>query len=345
MLNVYSRARDGETLLSRSFRAKEFACKDGTDPLFVDSELVQVLHRQEDLGAPKTESAARALRALNPEVRLEPHQEALSPANALRILGDYEVVVNGCDNFPTRYLVNDACVLLGRPLVDASILRFEGRLATYLPGRGCYRCLFPTPPPPGMVPSCAEGGILGAVAGIMGSLQALETLKVLLGFGEPLADRLLILEGLAGTWRTLKRRRDPGCPVCGENPSIRTLEQLDLACGIADPAPEESMQIPQIQPEKAREELEARPEIQVVDVREAEAWRRYHLPRAVSIPLDQLARRAGELDSSRPVFTVCARGVRSLEAARILVALGFGQVTSVALGTEGWKEKNLPLES
>jgi len=180
----------------------------------------QILHFTHDIGRPKTQSARRTLEDVNPDVTVVPYQTTLTSENALEIIGQYDLVINGSDNFPTRYLVNDACVLLGKPLIDASILKWEGQATVFLPGRGCYRCLFPTPPPPGSVPSCAEGGIVGAVAGFMGTLQAVEAVKVLLGVGESLANRLLLFDALQGEVRALRWSRNPACPVCGDAPTI-----------------------------------------------------------------------------------------------------------------------------
>ncbi|HXF83499.1 MAG TPA: molybdopterin-synthase adenylyltransferase MoeB, partial [bacterium] len=191
----------------------------------------QVLHYTHDVGRPKTQSARRTLEDINPDITVRTYQTVLASDNALDIIRDYDVVVNGSDNFPTRYLVNDATVFLGKPLIDASILKWEGQATTFLPGRGCYRCLFPTPPPPGAVPSCAEGGIIGAVAGFMGTLQALEAIKVLLGRGDTLANRLLIFDALSGEIRTLRWNRNPSCPVCGEQPTITALIDYEAFCG------------------------------------------------------------------------------------------------------------------
>lgn len=195
----------------------------------------QPLHFDEDVGRPKTESAREHLERLNPDVRVIEHREVLTSENALQILRNYDVVVNGCDNFPTRYLVNDACVLLGKPLVDASILKFEGQCTVYLPGQGCYRCLFPSPPPPGSVPSCAEAGIIGALAGHMGTLQALEAIKVILGIGESLAGRMVVFDALEGRYRQLRFRRNPDCPVCGDRPTITQLIDYEAFCGVPQP--------------------------------------------------------------------------------------------------------------
>jgi adenylyltransferase/sulfurtransferase len=192
----------------------------------------QIIHYTQDIGRPKTETAQRTLGAVNPDVNVVPYQTVLTSENAMDIIAGYDLVVNGSDNFPTRYLVNDACVLLGRPLIDASILKWEGQATVFLPGHGCYRCLFPTPPPPGSVPSCAEGGIVGAVAGFMGTLQATEAVKVLLGAGETLANRLLLFDALQGDVRTLRWSRNPACPACGDHPTITHLIDYEQFCGL-----------------------------------------------------------------------------------------------------------------
>ncbi len=192
----------------------------------------QIIHRTADVGRPKVESAARAIAELNPEVNVVTHPTGLSSGNALEIISQYDLVINGCDNFPTRYLVNDACVFLKKPLVDGSILRFEGQATVYMPGQGCYRCLYPTPPPPGAVPSCSEAGILGALAGLVGVTQAIEALKVLLGIGETLAGKLLYFDTLTMDFHKLNARRDPQCPVCGDQPVITELVDYEQFCGI-----------------------------------------------------------------------------------------------------------------
>ena len=192
----------------------------------------QILHHGHDVGRPKVQSAVETIADINPDVRVVPHQEALGSANAMRLFSQYDVIVNGSDNFPTRYLANDACVLLKKPMVDGSIFKFEGQATVFLPGRGCYRCLYPAPPPPGVVPTCAEAGVLGVICGIIGSIQGAETIKLLLGLGDPLVGRLLFFDALAMEFREVKFRRDPACPVCGEKPTITELIDYHEFCGV-----------------------------------------------------------------------------------------------------------------
>jgi len=192
----------------------------------------QILHHGHDVGRPKVQSAVDTIADLNPDVKVIPYLEALSSENVRRIFADFDVVVNGCDNFPTRYLVNDACVFLGKPMVDGSIFKFEGQATVFLPGHGCYRCLYPAPPPPGVVPSCAEAGVLGVVCGVIASIQGVETIKLLLGLGEPLVGRLVFFDALAMEFRQVKYRRDPACPVCGDHPTITDLIDYHAFCGV-----------------------------------------------------------------------------------------------------------------
>ena len=192
----------------------------------------QILHHGHDVGRPKVQSAVDTIGDLNPDVKVIPYQEALSSENVRRIFADFDIVVNGCDNFPTRYLVNDACVFLGKPMVDGSIFKFEGQATVFLPGHGCYRCLYPAPPPPGVVPSCAEAGVLGVVCGVIASIQGVETIKLLLGLGEPLVGRLVFFDALAMEFRQVKYRRDPACPVCGDHPTITDLIDYHEFCGV-----------------------------------------------------------------------------------------------------------------
>ena len=197
----------------------------------------QVLHHTETVGIPKVESAIRTLARYNPEVNVVPHEFPINSENAMELIAQYDVVVNGADNFATRYLVNDAAYLSGKPIVDGSILIFDGQLSVYEPGKGCYRCLFPEPPPPGMVPNCAEAGVLGALTGVIGSLQATETVKLILGIGETLTGRMLLLDGLSMEFRVVRTRRNPACPLCGDNPTVTELIDYEVFCGLV-PAPE-----------------------------------------------------------------------------------------------------------
>ncbi|MBX6377410.1 MAG: ThiF family adenylyltransferase, partial [Clostridia bacterium] len=319
----------------------------------------QILHADHDVGRPKTRSARRRLEDQNPDVTVVEHPVRLTAENALSILAAYDVVVNGSDNFPTRYLVNDACVLLGKPLVDASILQWEGQLHVFLPGQGCYRCLYPQPPAPGTVPSCAEGGIVGAVAGVMGALQALETLKVLLGLDGVLADRTLLLDARTGRMRTFRRTRRPDCPVCGDEPTVRELIDYEVFCGLpsagasaasgAGTAPGAAPQIPTDMPSDIPVETAARwfedPAVAWFDVREAEEFERGHVPGARLLPLDDLPSRLAEIPQDRPSVFVCLNGQRSGLAVELLQGLGYGRTHNLAGGILAWENRGLPLET
>jgi len=309
----------------------------------------QVLHYTHDVGRPKTQSARRTLEDINPDITVVPYQTVLTSDNALDIVRDYDVVVNGSDNFPTRYLVNDATVFLGKPLIDASILKWEGQATTFLPGSGCYRCLFPTPPPPGAVPSCAEGGIIGALAGFMGTLQALEAVKVLLGRGDTLANRLLIFDALSGEVRTLRWNRNPGCPVCGDHPTITELIDYEAFCGVPgrpvvhEPAAVETA-ASDISPQKARELLAAG-EAALVDVRETWEWMTARIPGARLIPMSELPRRLGEVPTDRPVIVYCAVGQRSATVVEMLRAQGHDRAFNIAGGIVAWMNGQYPVEA
>ena len=195
----------------------------------------QILHHTKDIGRPKLESAKDNLKAYNPDVNVVLHEDRLESHNAREIIGQYDLVINGADNFATRYLVNDACYLEGKPLVDGSILIFDGQATVFLPGEGCYRCLFPSPPPPGMVPNCAEAGVLGALTGLVGSIQSTEALKLMLGIGESLSSRLLLVDALSMSFREVKLKRNPACPLCGDNPTVTELIDYEIFCGITEP--------------------------------------------------------------------------------------------------------------
>jgi len=307
----------------------------------------QILHFTHDIGRPKTQSARRHLEDINPDVKVVPYQTTLTSENALDILKDYDVIVNGSDNFPTRYLVNDACVLLGKPLVDASILRWEGQATVFLPGRGCYRCLFPSPPPPGTVPSCAEGGIVGALAGFMGTLQAIEAIKILLGKGETLANRLFIFDALEMDMRIVRWHRNPACPVCGDHPTIRELIDYEEFCGLpgrhAVVQEVEAPSAPEVSVEEAWALLQ-KGEAQLIDVREMWEWAQLRIPGARLIPKGEVLRRLHELDPSRTIIVQCASGQRSAEVTQLLRQRGYERVYNLAGGIIAWMNQRLPVE-
>ncbi|MDW8129191.1 MAG: molybdopterin-synthase adenylyltransferase MoeB [Bryobacterales bacterium] len=300
----------------------------------------QILYGTPDVGRKKLEAAAERLQALNPGVRLERYETALTSENALEILRDYDIVVDGTDNFPTRYLVNDACVLLGKPNVYGSIFRFEGQATVFaMPGGPCYRCLYPEPPPPGLVPSCAEGGVLGILPGLIGVIQATETIKLILGAGRPLVGRLLLYDALNMTFRELKIRRNPECPVCGDRPSIRELVDYYELCGAPRHSEQQGASQWDIEPRQLKQLLESRERIVVVDVREPHEYRICHLPGAKLIPLNELPRRLHELDSSEEIVVHCRSGQRSAKAVELLRQAGFRKVRNLRGGILAWSDQ------
>ncbi|MCS7172547.1 MAG: molybdopterin-synthase adenylyltransferase MoeB [Armatimonadetes bacterium] len=302
----------------------------------------QILHFTHDVGRPKTQSARRTLEDVNPDVRVVTYQTVLTSENALEILRPYDVIVNGSDNFPTRYLVNDACVMLRKPLVDASILRWEGQATTFLPGRGCYRCLFPSPPPPGAVPSCAEGGIIGAVAGFLGSYQALEAIKILLGVGATLVNRLMLVDVLEGDIRYVRWQRNPRCPVCGDEPTIRELIDYEEFCGV--PLPGRELHQPERRPEvTVAQAAELLGRAQFVDVREAWEVAQAHIPGMHWIPMGEVEARYGEISRDRPVVVYCASGQRSGKVTEWLRARGYDNVYNLAGGILAWQNAQQPV--
>jgi sulfur-carrier protein adenylyltransferase/sulfurtransferase len=298
----------------------------------------QIVHGTSTLGRPKLESAAARLSDVNPNVRIEKHETRLTAENALDILRDYDIVVDGSDNFPTRYLVNDACVLLGKPNVYGSIFRFEGQASLFYAAEGpCYRCIYSEPPPPGLVPSCAEGGVLGVLPGIIGSIQALETIKWIIGAGDSLLGRLLLFDALKLRFRELQLRKDPACPICGPNPSIRELIDYEAFCGIgAEPAYEG----PEISAEELRREMTDKgPNLVLIDVREPHEWEIAHIEGARLIPLGQLPERLAELDGHSEIVTHCHHGARSMKALAVLKGAGFSRVRSLAGGIDAWADR------
>jgi adenylyltransferase/sulfurtransferase len=301
----------------------------------------QIVHGTSTLGRSKLESAKARLTDLNPNLKVESHEARLSAENALEIIREYDIVVDGTDNFPTRYLVNDACVLLGKPNVYGSIFRFEGQASVFYAKEGpCYRCLYSEPPPPGLVPSCAEGGVLGVLPGIIGSIQALETIKLILGAGDSLIGRLVLFDALKLKFRELKLRKDPDCPLCGEHPTIHELIDYEAFCGIgAAPA----YQGPEIVVEQLKDELaEKQDELILVDVREPHEWEIAHIDGARLIPLSQLPDRINELDGHAEIVTYCHKGSRSMKALEILRGAGHSRVRSLAGGIDAWAARIEP---
>jgi molybdopterin/thiamine biosynthesis adenylyltransferase/rhodanese-related sulfurtransferase/molybdopterin converting factor small subunit len=300
----------------------------------------QVLHGSSDVGRPKLESARERLEDLNPHVVIETHETRLSSENALELFDGYDIVADGTDNFPTRYLVNDACVMTGKPNVYASIFRFEGQASVFaVPGGPCYRCLYPEPPPPGLVPSCAEGGVLGILPGLLGTIQATETIKLILGVGEPLVGRLLLVDALGMTFRTLRLRKDPACPVCGESPTLRELIDYEEFCGVGpagDGAVEGIDEISVHDLARARERGE---EMTVLDVREPHEWAICHIEGARLLPLSELPARMHELDPARTYYVHCKTGVRSAKAIDQLRQAGFARLKNLRGGIKAWAEE------
>lgn len=300
----------------------------------------QIIHGTSTLGIRKTESAKMRLRDLNPHIDIATYETHISSENAFDLMRPYDVIVDGTDNFPTRYLTNDACVMLGKPNVYGSIFRFEGQATIFSPKHGgpCYRCLYPEPPPPGLVPSCAEGGVLGVLPGVIGTIQATEAIKLLTGIGEPLIGRLLLYDALALRFRELKLRRNPDCPVCGDHPTVTELIDYQQFCGIS---PEESYRDSTIEitPREAAEWLQSDHPPFLLDVREANEWDICHLPGAVRISVNELAERMNELDSAVEMLVYCRSGVRSARAVDLLRQAGFRKVKNLAGGILRWADE------
>jgi sulfur-carrier protein adenylyltransferase/sulfurtransferase len=293
----------------------------------------QVLHGTGDVGRKKVDSAADRLRDLNPGVRVELHDAWFSAENALPLVRDHDLVVDGTDSFAARYLVNDACVLAGKPNVHGSVYRFEGQATVFCaPGGPCYRCLYPEPPPPGMVPSCAEGGVLGVVPGLVGLLQATEVLKWVAGFGTPLVGRLLLVDALGPEFRTVRIRRDPRCPACGTR-EIQAVTETPFACA----APAEEPGVPTLEPRELAARLRRGDDLDLVDVREPYEWALSRIEGARLAPLSSLQDALPTFDRAREVVLYCAVGVRSAQAAGWLLAQGFPRVWNLAGGIQRWE--------
>jgi sulfur-carrier protein adenylyltransferase/sulfurtransferase len=305
----------------------------------------QILHGTRDVGRSKLASARDRLADVNPHIELIPYETRLTSENALEIFDGYDIVVDGTDNFPTRYLVNDAAVLTGIPNVYGSIFRFEGQVSVFAaPGGPCYRCLFREPPPPGMVPSCAEGGVLGVLPGIIGAAQAVETLKLLLGIGRPLIGRLQLFDALRFEWREVRVRRNPDCPVCGEEPTIHELIDYDEFCGVPQARALEAAErdgIPEITATELKARLDRRDIPAILDVREPHEWDIASLATygARLIPLDELPARLGEVEDTGDIVVHCRSGVRSAKALRQLRAAGFERVWNLKGGILAWSDE------
>ena len=310
----------------------------------------QILHGTPDVGRSKLASAQDRLRALNPEIRIETHETALSSQNALELFEPYDVIVDGTDNFPTRYLVNDACVLLGKPNAYGSIFRFEGQASVFFAKEGpCYRCLYPEPPPPGLVPSCAEGGVLGVLPGIIGTIQAMETIKLILGIGEPLIGRFLIFDALRMKFRELKLRKDPDCPVCGTHPTVTQLIDYEQFCGIragdGSPADNPGAPVPhEITSVELKQRLDRGDNLTLVDVREPNEYQINRIPGTVLIPLGDIPKRYNELNRDAEIVVHCKMGGRSAKAADFLRSVGFKKVLNLKGGILDWIDKVDPTQ-
>jgi len=304
----------------------------------------QLLHTTPDVGRTKLASAKDKINALNPHVQVETYEEALSSDNAMRLFKGYDVILDGTDNFPTRYLVNDACVLMGIPNAYGSIFRFEGQASVFAAKDGpCYRCLYPEPPPPGLVPSCAEGGVLGVLPGVIGVIQATESIKLLTGIGQPLIGRFLIYDALNMKFRELKLRKDPECPVCGTNPTVTKLIDYDQFCGIVQPAQDHSsgatVSATEITPVELKKKLDAGETPFILDVREPNEYQINKIPGSTLIPLGELPRRYQELPKDRQIVAHCKMGGRSAKAQDFLKTVGFNDVLNLKGGILEWIDK------
>ncbi|MFO0948706.1 MAG: molybdopterin-synthase adenylyltransferase MoeB [Planctomycetota bacterium] len=300
----------------------------------------QLLHGTKDVGRLKIDSARERLGDINPEIDVRTHEVRLSKENALKIFSDYDVILDGTDNFATRYLVNDACVMLKKPNVHGSIFRFEGQVSVFWPPKGpCYRCLFPEPPPPGAVPSCAEGGVLGILPGTVGVLQATEAVKIVLGIGRPLVGRLLMYDALNASFREVKLRSDPECPMCGEKPTITQLIDYDLFCSTPKPGDQGSMSSPgktEITPVELKSRLDAGEKVFILDVRNPEEVAICALADTTLIPLAELPNRFKELNADQEIVVHCRSGGRSAQAATFLRQVGFKDVKNLTGGILAW---------
>ena len=302
----------------------------------------QIMHGTPDVGRPKLDSARDRLHAINPEIEIKTYNTALSSENALELFAPYDIIVDGTDNFPTRYLVNDACVILGKPNAYGSIFRFEGQASVFATKDGpCYRCLYPEPPPPGLVPSCAEGGVLGVLPGIIGVIQATEAIKLILGIGEPLIGRFLIYDALRMRFRELKLRKDPDCPVCGTHPTVTKLIDYEQFCGVVPAAPEPVTvnNATEITSVELKQRLDRGDKLKIIDVREPNEYQINKIAGSTLIPLGDVPKRYAELDPEAEIVVHCKMGGRSAKAADFLRSVGFKRILNLKGGILDWIDK------
>jgi len=302
----------------------------------------QILHTNDEIGKSKLNSAEKRIKAMNPDTHVIKHEARISSENALGLIRDYDVVIDGTDNFPTRYLVNDACVLLNKPNIYGSIFRFEGQATVFKPKTGpCYRCLYPEPPPPGMVPSCAEGGVLGILPGVIGVIQATEAVKLIVGKGEPLIGRLLLYNALDMTFRTVKLRRDKNCPVCGDRPTVTKLIDYEAFCGLRRGEGQAVSNLPEITVYELKAKMDKKDDFLLLDVREPHEYQTAKIPGSKLIPLGELEKRLKELEpyKEKEVIAHCKSGGRSAKAVELLMRSGFKKVWNVVGGIGEWSNK------
>jgi adenylyltransferase/sulfurtransferase len=300
----------------------------------------QVIHGTSDVGRPKLHSARETIHEINPNVEVVTYETRLTSENALDIVRDYDIVADGTDNFPTRYLVNDACVLLGKPNVYGSIFRFEGQASVFYAKEGpCYRCLYPEPPPPGLVPSCAEGGVLGVLPGIIGCIQALQTIKLVLGKGKTLVGRLLLFDALNLKFRELKLRKNPGCPICGAEPTIKELIDYDEFCGIRGEEHVPPTKVPEITAVEVKKMMDEKKAFVLIDVREPHEFQICSIPGSKLIPLGEVPRRMHELNSADEIVVHCRSGMRSAQAVELLIKSGVRKIHNLKGGILAWSDQ------
>ena len=303
----------------------------------------QILHGTDDVGRKKLNSAKDRIKAVNPNVQVDLHDCFFQSENAKELVQNYDIIVDGTDNFPTRYLSNDVCVLTKKPNIYGSIFRFEGQCTVFAPHLGgpCYRCMFPEPPPPGMVPSCAEGGVLGVLPGIIGVMQAIEAIKLIIGIGEPLIGRLVSFDALKMRYKEFKIRRDPNCPICGDHPTIHELIDYQQFCGIpqADAEAEKEMDVPTINAVELKKMFDRKEDFVLIDVREPFEYDICHIDQARLIPVGELPVRLSELDSADEIVLHCKSGSRSAKALRILQEAGFKKVVNLEGGINAWSDQ------